>query len=111
MRVWTDCAVCGVGTKAEAEDLEPLCPPCLDSELGEARELALEAMRQPVQVAGYTPRRRFGSGPAEIPSRAITQALARPTPPRVLEGVLIVATVAAVTVAIAAELWLRVAFR
>ena len=76
MRVWTNCEVCGVGTKSEENELEALCPPCFASELGEARELAFEALRQPTTVAGYVPKTQFGTGENEIPSSAIVSALA-----------------------------------
>ena len=118
MRVWTNCEVCGAGTKSEANDLgEPLCSPCSESELGEARELALEALRQPATVAGYTRRGPFGSCEAEIPSSAIVSALAARELEERERGRLVVGEIVlgcsvlvAVAVAGLADLWLSWAF-
>ena len=117
MRVWTECEVCGTATKAESGDAEPLCPPCFDSELGEARELALEAMRQPVQIAGYVPRTPFGSGEAEVPSSAIVSALAareleERQRGRLVVGEVVLGALAVVAIGVAwlADLWLERAF-
>lgn len=55
---------------------EILCLGCETEELDEARELAFEARRRGYYPESYSAPRPFGLGFYEIPSSAITQALA-----------------------------------
>ena len=113
METFKRCEVCGERTKANRDEAETLCLACLNDELTEARELALEALARPVQIAGYVPPRRFGDGPGEIPSIAIRSALSE-SERETVGGMRIVAgfvlgalALAAAGVAWGAGVWIR----